>query len=435
MIVVTVPLARLALACATAAGALGCAASHPPGPGPAPVSPESSAVVLDSVVYPAGTEIPFRLLQGIRAGRDRAGTVVFGQTLGALVRDSCVILPPFLALRGRIVQSHGGGWFGRRSELALRFDSLEISAGAFAAIDAVADSLEYLPRTALGDSGQIYGGRAHAGRMAAAALVGRAATVVGMAVVPVDILEGFMLIHRPAPVRLLAGEAGRLQLLAPVALQAPSSCQPVGTHPELAPLSLPHFVPRTTARSGAATGDPINFVFLGTLAELDTAFARAGWSVAHAHTTRAVLKEVEQAMRSRPASVGAPVSTEYFEGRQQDAAYELPGPSARIRHHIRVWQLDDAPGVLVGAANEDVGVTFDPLRGRATHRVNPEIDLERDYITTQLEAGGCADLLDFVTLPGALAQTATASGQRLISDSRSAVVRLRPCHRSGTAMR
>jgi hypothetical protein len=148
-----------------------------------------------------------------------------------------------------------------------------------------------------------------------------------------------------------------------------------------------------------------------------------------------VLKEVEQAMRSRPASVGAPVSTEYFEGRSQDAAYELQGPSARKRHHIRVWELDDAPGVIVGAANEDVGVTFDPLRGRATHRVDPEIDRERDYITTQLEAGGCADLLDFVKLPGALTQTTTASGQRLISDARSAVVRIRPCHRSLSAAR
>lgn len=83
----------------------------------------------------------------------------------------------------------------------------------------------------------------------------------------------------------------------------------------------------------------------------------------------------------------------------------------------------------MGAANQDVGVSFDPLRGRATHRVNPDIDRERDYITTQLEAGGCADLLDFVTLPGAVTQAGTATGQRLITDGRSAVVRIRGCHR------
>jgi LssY C-terminus len=424
---VGVSLAWLALALVATTGALACAPA--PRPSPAPQSSERVATAHDSVTYPAGTKIPVRLLQSIQSGRDHAGTVIYAQTLGALARDSCVILPPFLAVRGRVTQSHRGGWFGRRSELALRFDSLEIAAGAFAAMDAIADSLEYLPYTALGDSGQIYGGRAHAARVSAAALAGRGLAIVGMAVIPVDLLEGYLLFRRPAPVRLLAGEVGRLRLLAPVALEAPPSCQPIATHPDLAPIPLPEFVPRTTNRAGTSLGDPINFVFLGTLTELDTAFARAGWDGAHAHTRGAVLKEVEAAIRSRRGAVSAPVSTEYFEGRPEDAAYELLGPNAKMRHHIRVWQLDDAPGVLVASANHDIGLSFDPLRGRATHRVDPEIDRERDYITTQLEAGGCADLLEFVTLPGAVTQARTASGQQLITDGRSAVVRTRACHR------
>jgi hypothetical protein len=37
---------------------------------------------VDSIVFPTGTEIPFRFLPGIRGGRDRAGSVFYAQTLG-----------------------------------------------------------------------------------------------------------------------------------------------------------------------------------------------------------------------------------------------------------------------------------------------------------------------------------------------------------------
>ena len=380
----------------------------------------------DSVVFPAGTEIPFRLLQGIRAGSDHAGAIVHAQTLGALARDSCVIVDPFLAVRGRITESHRG-WFGERSELTVRFDSVELAPGDFAPFDAVADSLEYVPSKALGDSGQMYGGGARAGRAAAAGLTKTGLTVAGLAVIPVDAVVGYLLFRRPAPVRLQAGEVGRLRLLAPLAVREPPACEHVSTHADLATPPLPPFVPRTSSRTGTTAGDPINLVFFGPLEGLDTAFARAGWDQVHGHSAGAVAKEVEQAIRKRPAAVGAPVSTQYFEGRPQDAAYELRGPTARMRHHLRVWRLDDAPGVIVASADEDVGLDINPVRGRATHRVSPDIDRERDYIVVQLEAGGCANLLDVVLLPGAVTEVSNAAGQRLVTDGRAAVVQIREC--------
>lgn len=401
----------------------------------AAVSRSPPPTQVDSIVFPPGTEIPFRFLQGIQGGRDRAGSVFYAQTLGALARDTCMILAPFLPLRGRIAESHRGGWFGQRSELTLRFDSLELAPGVFGPVDAVADSLEYVSPAALDDSGQIYGGRPRGWRVVGGAIAREAALLVGLSVVPVALLEGKVLIRRPAPVRLEAGEVGRLRLLAPLALREPAACEHVGTHPDLAPLRIPPFVPRTTDRAGTrASGDPINFVFLGTLALLDTAFARADWEWVHARTAGALAKEVDEAIRRRPAAVGAPVSPEYFEGRPEDAAYELLGPTARSRHHIRVWRLDDAPAMMVGVANQDIGLDVDPLRGRATHRIDPDIDRERDYIVTQLEAGGCADLLDYVRLPGAVTEAKNAAGQSLATDGRAAVVRVR-CHPAATTPR
>ena len=138
-------------------------------------------------------------------------------------------------------------------------------------------------------------------------------------------------------------------------------------------------------------------------------------------------REITAAIASRPANT-APVSTQYFDGRPQELAYELPGPNVRIRHHIRIWQLDSLSHVWVGAANKDVGVIFKPWEPEATHRIEPHVDWERDRIVHDLEASGCADLLDYKSLPGAMTEGRNVSGQKLFSDGRTAVVRLRSCN-------
>src|SRR2546427_13289621 len=78
--------------------------------------------------------------------------------MGALVRDSCVVVPPYTRAKGRIVVSKGGGRFGRHGRLGLRFDSLEVRPGRWAAVSAVLDTLEYAPRGGLADSGLVSGG-------------------------------------------------------------------------------------------------------------------------------------------------------------------------------------------------------------------------------------------------------------------------------------
>src|SRR5512142_1135721 len=109
------------------------------------------------VLFPAGTVLPIRFLHGLTGGRDRVGAPVLVQTMGALVQDSCVVVEPFTHVSGHVVVSRGGGRFGRPGELAVAFDSLEISPRQWAAIDAVVDSVEYA--APLSDSGKLAGGR------------------------------------------------------------------------------------------------------------------------------------------------------------------------------------------------------------------------------------------------------------------------------------
>ena len=191
-------------------------------------------------------------------------------------------------------------------------------------------------------------------------------------------------------------------------------------------------MPYASDKSGRKSGDAINLIFLGPGGQIDSAFRRAGWVAARPASLWALTREVTAAITSRPA-VGAPVSTLYFEGRKEDLAYELAGPNARIRHHVRIWLLDSLAGVWVAAGTKDVGLRVRPLRARATHRIDPNVDRERDVITATLESVGCADRVDYLHLPGAEPEGHTIDGQRFVTDARSAVIRLHGCPPGQTA--
>ena len=377
------------------------------------------------VEVPAGATLPIRFAGGVTSGKDPVGTLVVAQTLAALVVDSCVVVPPFVTALGHVTVSRGPGDRGRPGALEIRFTTLAAGRGERFAVDAVIDSLEYgLPPQAR-DSGLIRGGRAaRAGRTVLPLALTAVAAATEVLTAPVALLSGLELLRRGPKVRIVAGEVGRLRLLAPLTL--PHACTPLAAHHSLTEIpALPRFVPQTANRTGTKGGDPINLVLIGTGAELDAAFEAAGWEVA-GHGGRALAREIADIVLGRQA-YEAPVSTEYFEGRPQDVTWQLQGPSARVRHHVRFWLLDSTAGVWVGAAIKDVGVLVRPLHGTATHRVDPDADAERDFTVSALEAAGCARLLDHVTLPGAPRRGRDISGQTFVTDGRAAVVRLRRC--------
>lgn len=378
----------------------------------------------EPVVFPAGTRIPVRFLHGLASGRDTAGTPVLLQTFGALVDSNCVVVPAYTHLMGHVFRSIGGRHLGRGGELVLVFDSLEVHPAEWIPLRALLDTLEYEPGGSIrGDSGTLHAPGSSAEKELTAATP--AAAEVGL--VPAAILSTYLLIHHGPRARILAGEAGAIRLATPLAVTPPKVCAPVTGERDLIALpDLPAFLPYTTNKQASRSGDPINFLLIGSAKDLDQAFTNGGWLRAGERHFGSVASEVTAAVTAHPA-VGAPVSTKYFAGRPEDVTYEISGPNARVRHHIRIWLLDTLAGVWVGAANEDVGLSVNPFKGRATHKVDPMIDKERDFIVRTLEAGRCADLVDFTTLPGAAITGRNAEGQRYMTDGRAAVMHVRPC--------
>ena len=72
----------------------------------------------------------------------------------------------------------------------------------------------------------------------------------------------------------------------------------------------------------------------------------------------------------------------------------------------------------MGAATHDVGFEKDQRNGSVTHKIDPEIDLEREYLARTLVAAGAIAQWSHVTPRDAFTEAKTATGGSFHSDGR-----------------
>ncbi|WKD60446.1 hypothetical protein CCICO_01970 [Corynebacterium ciconiae DSM 44920] len=158
-------------------------------------------------------------------------------------------------------------------------------------------------------------------------------------------------------------------------------------HQLLTELYVPdYFIGRTRTADGLL-GDPVNLALDGEEADIHAAMSAAGWTRADEVTLRSSWKIIISSVfrRSYPH---APVSPLLLFGRRQAFAYqqEVDG-SASQRHHVRFWPTPEGwilPGghrvEWLAAGSYDRGVGLSAFTGQVTHKIDADIDLERDYI-------------------------------------------------------
>ena len=147
-----------------------------------------------------------------------------------------------------------------------------------------------------------------------------------------------------------------------------------------------YFFGRTRTTEGVLS-DPINLAFDGPERDLHVAMRRAGWALAEERTLASAWSMIRSTLlrRSYPA---APVSDLYLMGRRHDFTYqqEVGGTTAK-RHHVRFWRMPRdfvLPGgyradwLAAGTYDRAVGFSFFTLQ--ITHRIDENIDVERDYV-------------------------------------------------------
>lgn len=158
-------------------------------------------------------------------------------------------------------------------------------------------------------------------------------------------------------------------------------------HQLLASLYVPdYFIARTRTGDGLL-GDPVNLALDGTEADIHAAMRAAGWTRADEITLGSAWGIIVSSVlrRSYPA---APVSDLFLFGRRHAFAYqqEVDGNAAQ-RHHIRFWPVPDGwvlPGgqkvdwLAAGTYDRAVGLSL--FTGQVTHKIDADIDVERDYV-------------------------------------------------------
>jgi hypothetical protein len=101
---------------------------------------------------------------------------------------------------------------------------------------------------------------------------------------------------------------------------------------------------------------------------------------------------------------------------------------AAERHHLRVWLTDKTVGgkpLWVGSSTHDIGFEKDQRNGGVTHKIDPEIDKERDFLLDSFDAAGVFSSAAYVTPENPLTTARTATGGSFFSDGRIVVMALR----------
>jgi hypothetical protein len=152
-----------------------------------------------------------------------------------------------------------------------------------------------------------------------------------------------------------------------------------------------YFIGRTQVGDGLL-GDPINLAFNGSREQVIRDMEKAGWQLATKLNFSSSVKMTYTAILKKNYP-DAPVSSLFLFHRKQDFAFEkdLNG-NPRKRHHIRFWKTPEhwwLPGGYqadwLAAATFDEHVGLSLFTGQVTHKIDGNVDEERDHVVATLK--------------------------------------------------
>jgi hypothetical protein len=179
-----------------------------------------------------------------------------------------------------------------------------------------------------------------------------------------------------------------------------------------------------TRPDGRLVRDIINVALEGTSQEMVNAFHASGWHLAAPSTPKTWAEECGAFTAKRGYST-APVSKLTYRDQPPEFIFEKSLNSVLMRHHVRVWRIREGGRDLwFGAATHDIGAGFDPHSFKFTHRIQPQVDRERNKIINDLTFSQCSEQAAFVERPDVARNNARTG---IVTDGRIAVLPLRAC--------
>lgn len=187
-------------------------------------------------------------------------------------------------------------------------------------------------------------------------------------------------------------------------------------------------IPRRIADKQGDPGDMVNFLIIGSELEMQKVFTSAGWVKVDTDVRDTILHGILESI-SKESYLTMPMSPLYLFGRSQDYGWAHAEPIKVVasRNHLRIWKAPfDVQGqtLWVGAATHDTGFEKDNRNNGLTHKIDPDIDLERDYVEKTLIATGLVSETAHILPSDALKEAHTATGGSFHSDGRVLVLKL-----------
>jgi hypothetical protein len=194
-------------------------------------------------------------------------------------------------------------------------------------------------------------------------------------------------------------------------------------------------IPRRVSEPQGKPGDAVNILLVGTAEQVAQVFAKAGWVRVDRSVQDAVVNAVIDSLEKKDY-LTMPMSTLYLFDRPQDYgfAHAEPVRVAMSRNHLRVWKspyvVDGRPLWCV-AATHDVGFERDERNNKVTHKIDPAIDGEREYVNDTLSRTGLVTQRAHVTPADPVTTASTATGGSFHSDGRILVLVLNDAKATG----
>jgi hypothetical protein len=184
---------------------------------------------------------------------------------------------------------------------------------------------------------------------------------------------------------------------------------------------------RTTSASKGKPSDLVNLMLVGSREQITEAFKAAGWSEAAACNMHSRLAGVRAFVEGR-GSASFPMSSLLLNDEEADMSWQKGFNDMSKRHHIRIWkqpQMWDGQEVWAAAATRDIDFAYMHHGSAMTHRIDGNIDQERDKIAYDLAFTSYVETLDWADRDNVPAVTRNGTGDLMNTDKRLAVLRLR----------
>lgn len=344
------------------------------------------------LTIPDGTPIEVRLVESVSSNHAHKGDRLNFIVVKDVNLGGYTFIPAGTIARGTITEVKGKRFAGIGAKISLRLDSIDLADGETLKLRA----------------SKVVKGGSRTKLMAGAMIV---TSVIFLPAAPIFLLTRG---HASTVVKTTEITA---QVEGPASVQVAGLSRSTATTSDLAEM-MDYLPPRVFSGEGRE-GDMVNLIFVAQQKQLQDAFQRAGW----VQTDKWNPIFVWHLMRHGTGDAHVPMARFYLFGRVQDYSYALPDPQAIVsrRHHLRIWKTDytqNGTPIWVGSATHDVAIEIAKNGRLINHRIDPQVDAERDFIGGDLTESASVSSQEYVHGVSPVFDAKTASGEEYHSDSR-----------------